>query len=60
MAKTYIPSGVDVAQHAHRYLTRYQAKLTLGASSDQILALTELITCLAAFLAKWFKPTPVN
>jgi hypothetical protein len=60
MAKTYIPSAVDVANHAHRYLTRYQSKLTLGATSDQILALTELITCLAAFLAKWFKPAPIN
>lgn len=56
MAKTYIPAAVDVATHAHRYLTRYQAKMSLGASSDQILALTELITCLAVFLTKWLKP----
>ena len=60
MAKTYIPAGVDVANAAHKYLTRYQAKLTVGASTDQILALTELITCLATFLTKWLKPPPIN
>ncbi len=59
MAKTYIPGAVDVATWAHKYLTRYQAKLSVGATTDQLLALTELITCLAAFLNKWFKP-PIN
>ncbi len=56
MAKTYIPGAVDVATLSHRYLTRYQSKLTAGATTDQILALTELITCLATFLSKWLKP----
>lgn len=56
MAKTYIPSAVDVAQHAYRYLTRYQSKLVAGATADQITALVELIACLSAFLNKWFKP----
>lgn len=60
MAKTYIPAAVDVAQAAHRYLTRYQSKLSQGATTDQILALTELISCLATFLTKWFKPAPIN
>jgi hypothetical protein len=59
MAKTYIPSAVDIANHAHKYLTRYQAKLTLGASTEQVAALVDLITCLAVFLTKWFKPPPV-
>lgn len=59
MAKTYIPAAVDVANTAHKYLTRYQAKMTIGATTDQVLALTELITCLAVFLTKWLKP-PVN
>lgn len=59
MARTYIPAAVDVATHAHRYLTRYQSKMAIGATSDQILALTELITCLAVFLTKWLKPTPL-
>ena len=58
MAKTYIPGAVDIANASHKYLSRYQAKLTVGASSDQIVALTELIACLAAFLTKWFKPAP--
>jgi len=60
MARTYIPSAVDVANHAHKYLTRYQAKMVAGATTDQILALTELISCLAVFLQKWFKPTPIT
>lgn len=59
VAKTYIPSAVDTAQAAHKYLTRYQSKLSLGATTDQILALTELIACLSVFLTKWFKP-PYN
>ena len=59
MAKTYVPSAVTIADTAHKYLTRYQAKLTAGATPDQIIALTELITCLAAFLTKWLKPPPV-
>jgi len=60
MAKTYVPSAVDIANHAHRYLTRYQSKLSVGATSDQILALVDLISCLATFLSKWFKPAPIN
>lgn len=59
MAKTYIPSAVDVANTAHKYLTRYQAKLTMGATPDQVTALLELISCLATFLTKWIKPPPV-
>lgn len=59
VAKTYIPAAVDVAQAAHKYLTRYQAKLSQGATTDQLLALTELIACLSVFLTKWFKP-PYN
>jgi hypothetical protein len=58
MSKTYIPGAVNVAMFAHKYLTRYQSKLSVGASTDQLVALTELIACLAAFLTKWFKPTP--
>lgn len=59
MAKTYIPSAVDIANSAHKYLTRYQSKLTVGATTDQVAALVDLITCLAVFLTKWFKPGPV-
>lgn len=59
MAKTYIPSAVTIADQAHKYLTRYQAKLTAGASPEQVTALLELISCLAAFLTKWIKPPPV-
>jgi len=60
MAKTYIPSAVDVASHASRYLTRWQSKLTVGATTDQVAALVELISCLAVFLQKWHKPTPIT
>lgn len=60
MAKTYIWGAVNSAQFAHKYLSRYQAQLSAGATTDQLLALTELIACLAAFLQKWFKPVPIN
>ncbi len=60
MAKTYIPSAVDVASHASKYLTRWQSKLTEGATTDQIEALTDLITCLLVFLQRWRKPAPIN
>jgi hypothetical protein len=56
MAKTYIPSAVDVAQAAHKYLTRYQPKLSIGATTEQLAALSELVACLANFLVKWVKP----
>jgi len=56
MAKTYVPSAVDVATTAHKYLSRYQAKMSVGATTEQLVALSELIACLAVFLTKWFKP----
>lgn len=59
MAKTYIPGAVDVASATHKYLSRWQSKLTVGATAGQVAALTELIACLANFLNNWFKP-PVN
>lgn len=58
MTKTYIPSAVDTANAAHKYLSRYQAKLVQGATTEQVAALTELIACLATFLSKWLKPPP--
>lgn len=57
MPKTYIPQANDEATDLHRYLTRYQAKLMAGSvTSDQIAALTELISCLVNFINKWPKP----
>lgn len=56
MAKTYIPGAVDIAKSAHKYLTRYQATLTAGATTGQIAALVQLISCLADFLNNWHKP----
>jgi len=60
MAKLYIDGGVTVARTAQKYLTRWQSKMIIGATTEQITALTDLITCIAAFLAKWHKATPVN
>lgn len=60
MAKTYVDGSVAVARAAQKYLTRWQSKMVMGATTDQIVALTDLITCIAAFLAKWHKSTPVN
>jgi hypothetical protein len=57
MAKTYIPGAVDIATTTHKYLSRWQSKLTAGATTDQITALVELIACLASFLSRWHKPT---
>lgn len=58
MAKTYVPMAVDLAQGLHKRLTRYQATLSQGKTSDQLVALAELIACLATFLNKWPKPPP--
>jgi len=60
MPKTYIPSAVDVVNHANRYLNRWQAKMTIDATTDQITALVDLLACIAVFLQKWKKPNPVN
>lgn len=60
MSKTYVWGAVTIADKAHKYLTRYQAQLSVGATTDQLTALTELIACIAVFLTKWFKPPVVN
>lgn len=60
MAKLYIDGGVTVVQAASKYLSRWQSKMVIGATTDQVTALTELIACIAVFLAKWHKATPVN
>jgi hypothetical protein len=59
MAKTYIPSAVDISSAAKKYLTRYQNRLIVGATSNQITALADLIICLTHFLVEWNKPPPV-
>lgn len=60
MAKrTYVPMAVDFANLLHGKLTRYQEKLSVDKTPEQITALVNLITCLAQFLAVWFKPDPV-
>jgi hypothetical protein len=51
--------AVDFANALHSRLTKYQETLIIGATSDQIDALIELIACLATFLANWRKPPPV-
>lgn len=60
MPKTYIPGAVDYAALMHKYLTRYQPKLTAGASAGQVTALVNLIACIAEFLNEWHKPPPGN
>jgi hypothetical protein len=60
MAKLYIDAGVTTARATQKYLTRWQAKMVAGASPAQVTALTNLISCLAAFLVEWHKATPVN
>jgi hypothetical protein len=60
MTKLYIDGSVTVVRHAQKYLTRWQSKMVLGASPEQITALTDLITCVAAFLVHWHKATPIS
>lgn len=60
MAKTYVDGSVTVVRHAQRYLTRWQSKMVLSASPEQVAALTELISCIAIFLSKWHKATPIS
>lgn len=58
MAKTYIPSAVDKTTDLHKYLSRYQPKLTPPATPEQLTALNNLVTKCAEFLAVWHKPPP--
>jgi len=51
--------AVSFADALHKRLTRYQTQLSADKTSDQLLALADLIACLAAFLHKWPKP-PIN
>jgi len=60
MAKLYIDGGVTVARAAQKYLTRWQPKMIQGATTGQVTALANLISCLAQFLNEWHKATPVN
>jgi hypothetical protein len=60
MAKTYVDGSVTVARAAQKYLTRWQSKMVQDATADQIAVLVDLIACIAAFLSKWHKATPVN
>lgn len=56
--KTYIPQAVDEAQRLSRYFGRWQAKMMIGATSQQITALTNLAACIVTFLQEWTKPPP--
>lgn len=60
MAKLYIDGAVTVVRASQKYLTRWQPKLVAGASAEQVTALLDLVTCIAAFLNKWHKIPPVN
>jgi len=60
MAKTYIDGSVTVVRASQKYLTRWQSKMVQGATAGQVAALTNLIACIAEFLAAWHKSTPIN
>lgn len=60
MAKTYIDGSVTVVRAAQKYLSRWQSKMVQGATTEQVAALTDLITCIAVFLSKWHKAAPIN
>jgi hypothetical protein len=58
--KLYVDGGVNAARFAQKYLTRWQSKMIADATPDQIATLADLIACIANFLSKWHKSTPVN
>lgn len=60
MAKTYIPSAVDKTHDLQKYLARWSSQMSVGASSQQLLALANLIACVVTFLQEWKKPDPIN
>jgi len=60
MARTYIPQAVDEAQQLANYFARWGAKMSIGASAEQLVALANLTACIAEFLQVWFKPPPVD
>jgi len=60
MAKTYIPKAVDEVQALSNYIARWGSKMSVGASTEQLLALANLATCVAEFLQVWFKPPPTD
>jgi len=60
MAKTYVPSAVDIATQLNKYLARYSSTLLAGVSAEKAVAFAHLVTCLGEFLAVWAKPEPTT
>jgi len=60
MAKTYIPSAVDKTHDLQKYFAKWSSQMSVGASPGQLLALANLVSCIATFLVEWHKPPPVN
>lgn len=60
MIKTYVWGAVTAAEATHKYLTRYQPKLSATLTTDQVTCLVNLIAALATFLACVTKPAKVN
>lgn len=60
MARTYVPQAVDEAQKLGNYFARWGAKMSIGASPAQLVALANLAACIAEFLQVWFKPAPID
>lgn len=56
--KTYIPMAVYWANGLYNRLTKYQETLSADKTTDQLVALANLIACLATFLREWRNPPP--
>lgn len=56
--RTYIPMANWWANQLHKRLTKYQENLAEDATTEQVEALIDLITCLATFILRWPKPQP--
>jgi len=59
MTKTYVPTARLTIYQTHRYLTRWQTKMTPFLTAPQIVCLTNLINALAECLVA-FGQTPVE
>jgi hypothetical protein len=60
MAKTGVDQAVTKVAGLNRYLAVWTAKMSIGASPAQLLALSDLARCVLVFLQNWHKATPVN
>lgn len=60
MAKTGKDQAVTKVHDLNKYLAVWTAKMSVGASAQQLLALANLTKCVIEFLQEWHKTPPQN